>query len=168
MSKAKRRVKTKPRTKDAPKKATGFVGQRFVVVGGNVEEIHVAVIGEYAFKISRTQRHGLKRAFLINRNSLFATKAAALDSMKPRLGYALKYDGTVTAVRATGPVGDEVMFTRGRLVRTIWHAEFFPTKALVLGALVKKLQKDWKEKIGEATKANKKLAAIEKQLEKTK
>lgn len=168
MSKAKRRVKTFPKRKDTPKTMTGFVGTRFVINGADVDSLDVAVIGDYAFKITQTQRHGIRRAVIIDRAKLFATRVAAVEAMKPTLGYVLGYGGKITPVRITRTHnGDRSAYSRGKKPVSV-HGTICESKKEALKLLLKRLASDLTEKRSENRKAENTFERARNQLEKLK
>jgi hypothetical protein len=142
MSKAKRRVKTFPKRKDAPKTTKGFVGTRFYIENGLVKEASVAVVGEFAFRITRASRSPFaRRSEIINPARLFASRAAAFEALKPKRGYVLTYEEKLVPARI---VADDSGVTRAYIVKKdkeiqfIHHGKHFLSRGDALSALLKK------------------------------
>jgi hypothetical protein len=149
----KRRAKTIPKRMDKKAQLSGFIGERYIVKGGEVLPVSVASIGHFVFKIS-TNHRGLRRAELIDREKLFSTRDAALKALKPVNGWAM--DGWRKSLKAVRIVvdsdGNRVAYerkARGAQVR----GELFLTKLDALNALKRNLAQKLKEQNKEQARA---------------
>lgn len=153
MTKKTKKRKGFTKHKNAPKIVKGFIGQRFRVVGTEVETLNIASIGDLAVNVKKT-RHGGRRIHLINPATLFATRAAAIASLQPINGYTLSWGGKLMPVSSTGPEGDRTLYRRGKNPDRV-NGQFFPTKV----AALKHLWKKEEAKLLESKKETAKIAA---------